>query len=79
MILKYIKQRLRVTVSRDENWVGINSRTYMIIRHFRVEHMHKKFEINQTKIKGGCQSGKKSGSPQFASKIQPKSLEAKQS
>ena len=22
-------------------------------------HMHKKFEINQTKIKGGCQSGRK--------------------
>ena len=22
-------------------------------------HMHKKFEINQTKIKGGCQSGTK--------------------
>ena len=24
-----------------------------------IEHMQKKFEINQTKIKGGCQSGKK--------------------
>ena len=24
-----------------------------------IEHMHKKFEINQTKIKGGCQSGRK--------------------
>ena len=24
-----------------------------------LEHMHKKFEINQTKIKGGCQSRKK--------------------
>ena len=24
-----------------------------------MEHMHKKFEINQTKIKGGCQSGRK--------------------
>ena len=24
-----------------------------------LEHMHKKFEINQTKIKGGCQSGRK--------------------
>ena len=24
-----------------------------------LEHMHKKFEINRTKIKGGCQSGKK--------------------
>ena len=25
----------------------------------RLEHMHKKFEINRTKIKGGCQSGRK--------------------
>ena len=24
-----------------------------------LEHMYKKFEINQTKIKGGCQSGRK--------------------
>ena len=24
-----------------------------------LQHMHKKFEINQTKIKGGCQSGRK--------------------
>ena len=24
-----------------------------------LEHMHKKFEINRTKIKGGCQSGRK--------------------
>ena len=24
-----------------------------------LEHMHKKFEINLTKIKGGCQSGRK--------------------
>ena len=24
-----------------------------------LEHMHKKFELNQTKIKGGCQSGRK--------------------
>ena len=24
-----------------------------------LEHMHKKFEINQTKIKGGCQLGRK--------------------
>ena len=24
-----------------------------------LEHMHKKFEINGTKIKGGCQSGRK--------------------
>ena len=24
-----------------------------------LEHMHKKFEINQTKIKAGCQSGRK--------------------
>ena len=24
-----------------------------------IEHMHKKFEINRTKIKGGCQSGRK--------------------
>ena len=24
-----------------------------------LEHMHKKFEKNQTKIKGGCQSGRK--------------------
>ena len=24
-----------------------------------VEHMHKKFEINRTKIKGPCQSGSK--------------------
>ena len=24
-----------------------------------LEHMHKKFEIIQTKIKGGCQSGRK--------------------
>ena len=24
-----------------------------------LNHMHKKFEINQTKIKGGCQSGRK--------------------
>ena len=24
-----------------------------------LDHMHKKFEINQTKIKGGCQSGRK--------------------
>ena len=24
-----------------------------------LEHMHKKFEINHTKIKGGCQSGRK--------------------
>ena len=24
-----------------------------------LEHMYKKFEINLTKIKGGCQSGKK--------------------
>ena len=24
-----------------------------------LEHMHKKFEMNQTKIKGGCQSGSK--------------------
>ena len=23
-----------------------------------LEHMHKKFEINRTKIKGGCQSGR---------------------
>ena len=28
-----------------------------------LEHMHKKFEINQTKIKGGCQL--RSGNPQF--------------
>ena len=24
-----------------------------------LEHMHKKFDINGTKIKGGCQSGRK--------------------
>ena len=24
-----------------------------------LEHMHKKFEINQTNIKGSCQSGRK--------------------
>ena len=24
-----------------------------------IEHMHKKFEINRTKIKGGCLSGRK--------------------
>ena len=24
-----------------------------------LEHMHKKFEINRTKVKGGCQSGSK--------------------
>ena len=24
-----------------------------------LEHMHKKFEINRTQIKGGCQSGRK--------------------
>ena len=24
-----------------------------------LEHMHKKFEVNRTKIKGGCQSGRK--------------------
>ena len=24
-----------------------------------LEHIHKKFEINQTKIKGSCQSGSK--------------------
>ena len=24
-----------------------------------LEHMHKKFEINRTKIKGGCQPGRK--------------------
>ena len=24
-----------------------------------LEHMHKKFEITQTKIKGSCQSGRK--------------------
>ena len=24
-----------------------------------LEHMHKKFEINRTKIKGGCQSGRR--------------------
>ena len=24
-----------------------------------LDHMHKKFEIKQTKIKGGCQSGTK--------------------
>ena len=24
-----------------------------------IEHMHKKFEINRAKIKGGCQSGSK--------------------
>ena len=24
-----------------------------------IEHIHKKFEINRTKIKGGCQSGRK--------------------
>ena len=24
-----------------------------------LEHMHRKFEINRTKIKSGCQSGKK--------------------
>ena len=24
-----------------------------------LEHMHKKFEINRTKIKGGCQLGRK--------------------
>ena len=24
-----------------------------------LEHMHKKVEINRTKIKGGCQSGRK--------------------
>ena len=24
-----------------------------------LEQMHKKFEINRTKIKGGCQSGRK--------------------
>ena len=24
-----------------------------------LEHMHKKFEMNQTKIKGSCQSGRK--------------------
>ena len=24
-----------------------------------LEHMYKKFEINETKIKGGCQSGRK--------------------
>ena len=24
-----------------------------------LDHMHKKFEINLTKIKGGCQSGRK--------------------
>ena len=24
-----------------------------------LEHMHKKFEINQTKVEGGCQSGRK--------------------
>ena len=25
----------------------------------KLEHMHKKFEINQTKIKGSCQTGRK--------------------
>ena len=24
-----------------------------------IDHVHKKFEINRTKIKGGCQSGRK--------------------
>ena len=32
-----------------------------------LEHKHKKFETNRTKIKGGCQSGRKvvTGNPQF--------------
>ena len=28
-------------------------------RAILLDHMHKKFEMNQTKIKGGCQSGRK--------------------
>ena len=43
-----------------------------------LEHMHKKFEINQTKIKGGCQLGRKvvahnskSDLPLVSSKISP--------
>ena len=40
-----------------------------------LEHMHKKFEINWTKIKGGCQSRRKvithnSKSEWFASRFQ---------
>ena len=31
----------------------------MSTRALLLEHMHKKFEINQTKIKGSYQSGKK--------------------
>ena len=36
-----------------KNWVDLNSGTT------EVSLMHKKFEINQAKIKGGCQSGRK--------------------
>ena len=34
-----------------------------------LEHMHKKFEINQTKIKGCCQSGRKMVTPDSKSDL----------
>ena len=39
-----------------------------------LEHMHKKFEINRTKIKGGCQSGRKEVTHNFNSDLPLASL-----
>ena len=36
-----------------------SSKSHEHYPHYVIEHMHKKFEINRTKIKGSCQSGRK--------------------
>ena len=34
-------------------------KTHSEMEHPVLEHMHKKLDVNRTKIKGGCQSGRK--------------------
>ena len=40
-------------------FIRFTSKSHEHYWHYILEHMHKKFEINETKIKGGCQSGRK--------------------
>ena len=40
-------------------FVWFTSKSHEHYPYYLLEHMHKKFEINWKKIKGGCQSGRK--------------------
>ena len=53
-ICRYISSRLSATLDLCQIYFKITWALAILL-----EHMHKKFEIDQTKIKGGCQSGRK--------------------